>query len=144
MEEIKESEDKCLYIEGTAIDNRVGRGFACSDYRDNIYNEELGLQIISDLDYGIYQNGVDCVDYIGFNEEYLMWLKKSGFNFNYIDPSIDPSEIESKMVSNILLAADIPDDLIDKIKANLSDTKKVYIRKIVDRSKMFPEESRHL
>jgi len=139
----KESEDKCLYIPKDPYETKIDKGIAMDDYMDYIHNLDLDVQILTDLDNGIYRHDRDFIDYIGCSEEYLSLLNKSGLKFNYIDFSTDPSEIESKMLSDILLAVDLPDDLTENIKSHLSDTKKMYVRKIVDRSEIYPEVKRH-
>ena len=82
-------------------------------------------------DIGKILEGKESIDFVGGNGLYLGLFNNVAQNkkvrVQYIDPRLAPTEIENSMISDILVVAELPEEIIKKITNGLSDKKNVII-----------------
>jgi hypothetical protein len=82
-------------------------------------------------DIGKILEGKESIDFVGGNGLYLDLFNNVAQNkkvrVQYIDPRLAPTEIENSMISDILVVAELPEEITKKITNGLSDKKNVII-----------------
>lgn len=81
--------------------------------------------------------GKSMIDYVGANTIYSYLFHFVADNFdtdnkkvivNYLDPKLEPSELEEHMLSDYLVvSADLPEDIIENVSKSLTGKKQIII-----------------